>query len=101
MSDSRTQGQPVIVTIYGQEYPIRGRSDEAHIREVAKYVDDRMAMIGEATTSATPARLAILAALNIADELLTLKKEKERIVSEVEEKAKELSEYLNQGIREG
>ncbi len=100
MNDPRNQGQPVLVTIYGQEYPIRGRGDEEHIREVAQYVDERMTQIEEQTSVTTPARLAILAALNIADELFTLRREKERIVNEFEEKTKELSEVLNEGIHE-
>jgi cell division protein ZapA len=100
MSDSRTQGQPVMVKIYGQEYPIRGRGDEEHIKRVAQYVDERMAQIEEQSSVTTPARLAILAALNIADELFTLRREKERIVNEFEEKTRELSEVLSQGINE-
>jgi len=100
MSDQRSQGQPVTVTIYGQEYPIRGRGDEERIRSVAKYVDERMMQIEEQTSVSSPTRLAILAALNIADELFTLRREKERIVSEFEEKAKELAEALNQGMNE-
>jgi len=100
MNEPRSKGQPVKVIIYGQEYPIRARGDEDHIRQVAKFVDERMAMIEEQTTAMTPARLAILAALNIADELFTLRREKERLLSEFEEKTRELSEVLNQGINE-
>jgi len=100
MSDSRNQGQPVTVTIYGQDYPIRGRGDEEHIRNVAKYVDDRMTLIEEQTSVTSPARLAILTALNIADELFSLRREKERIVNEFEEKTRELSDVLSQGMSE-
>jgi len=100
MSDPHGPGQPVTVTIYGQEYPIRGRGDEEHIRRVADYVDERMALIQEQTQVSSPARLAILTALNIADELFIARREKNRIVSEFEEKTKELSEVLNQGINE-
>ncbi len=100
MNEHRNQGQPVKVIIYGQEYPIRGRGDEEHIRQVARFVDERMSMIEEQTTASTPARLAILAALNIADELFTLRREKERLLTEFEEKTRELSEVLNQGMNE-
>jgi cell division protein ZapA len=100
MSELRTPGQPVKVIIYGQEYPIRGRGDEEHIRKIAQFVDERMTQIEEQTAVTTPARLAILAALNIADELFALKREKERILGEFEEKTRELSEVLNQGITE-
>ncbi len=101
MSENRLKGPPVKVIIYGQEYPIRSRGDEEHIRQVAKFVDERMAMIEEQTSASTPARLAILAALNIADELFNLRREKERLITEFEEKTRELSEVLNQGMNEG
>lgn len=100
MSELRSQGQPVKVIIYGQEYPIRGRGDEDHIRKVAQFVDERMAQIEEQTTVSTPARLAILAALNIADELFALRRENQLILNEFEEKTRELSEVLSQGMNE-
>ncbi|MBM3328267.1 MAG: cell division protein ZapA [Calditrichaeota bacterium] len=90
--------ETVSVTIFGQEYPIRASGDVDYIRNVARFVDERMTLVEEQTAIRTPARIAILAALNIADELFTLRREKDRILSEFEEKARELSEALNQGI---
>jgi len=100
MSDPKTQGQIVTVTIFGQEYSIRGKGDEEHIRQVAAYVDERMNLIQDQTSITSPARLAILTALNIADELYTLRREKDRIFNEFEEKTRELSDALNQGMSE-
>ncbi len=100
MTDQEHQNQAVKVTIYGQEYPIRGHGDDVYIKRVARYVDERMAQIEERTSISSPIRLAILAALNIADELFSLQQEKDRILSEFEEKARELSEHLNQGMNE-
>jgi cell division protein ZapA len=100
MTNQDPQSPTVKVTIYGQEYPIRGHGDEEYIRKVARYVDERMAQIEERTSISTPDRLAILAALNIADELFNLQKEKERILSEFEEKTRALSEHLTQGLSE-
>ena len=90
----------VKVTIYGQEYPIRGRGDSEYIKKVARYVDERMDQIEEQTSISSPTRLAILAALNIADELFALQSEKDRLLSEFETKAREISEYLNRGMTE-
>jgi cell division protein ZapA len=100
MTDQEHQDRAVKVTIYGQEYPIRGRGDEDYIKRVAHYVDERMAQIEEKSSISSPIRLAILAALNIADELFTLQKEKDSITFEFEEKARELSEHLTQGLSE-
>ncbi|MBM3327404.1 MAG: cell division protein ZapA [Calditrichaeota bacterium] len=98
MNNPQIQSPLITVNIYGQEYPIRGNSDEEYIRSVARYVDECMLRIEEQTSIKTPTRLAILAALNIADELFTIKREKERILLEFEEKARELSDVLNQSI---
>ena len=100
MTDQENRDQAVRVSIYGQEYPIRGHGDIEYIKRVAQYVDERMVQIEERTSITSPTRLAILAALNIADELFTLQKEKERLLSEFEERAREISENLNQGMRE-
>lgn len=92
--------QTVKVTIYGQEYPIKGRGDEEYIKRVACYVDERMLQIEEQTSINSPARLAILAALNIADELFNLERERDKLLNEFESKAREISECLNQGMNE-
>ena len=67
---------------------------------VARYVDERITQINEQTSITSPVRLAVIAALNIADELFTLQHEKEELLGEFEEKAREISEYLNQGLSE-
>ncbi len=67
---------------------------------VARYVDERITQINEQTSITSPVRLAVIAALNIADELFTLQHEKEELLGELEEKAREISEYLNQGLSE-
>ena len=100
MAETNKQNQAVRVTIYGQEYPIRGRGDEEYIKKVARFVDDRMLQIEDQTAINSPARLAILAALNIADELFRSRQDKDQLVSELESKAREISENLNQGMTE-
>jgi len=100
MAETNKQNQAVKVTIYGQEYPIRGRGDEEYIKKVARFVDDRMLLIEDQTAINSPARLAILAALNIADELFRSQQDKDQLVSELESKAREISENLNQGMTE-
>ncbi len=59
------------VEIYDQAYNLRGVEDEEYIRELAAYVDAKMREISEATHTVDSLRLAVLAALHIADELHT------------------------------
>ena len=101
MAEQDSSDKAVKVTIYGQEYPIRGRGDLEYIKKVARYVDERMIQIEEQTSITSPSRLAILAALNIADELFSLQRERDQLLSDFEAKAREISEYLNREMSEG
>ena len=56
------------VEIYGQSYNLRGEGDTAYLQELAVYVDRRMREVAEATATVDSLKVAILAALNIADE---------------------------------
>ncbi len=71
--------QLVQVQIYGQGYTIRGEADQEYILRVAAYVDRKMHEIAErlpaAAMSSSLSKVAVLAGLNIADELL---KERDR-----------------------
>ncbi len=59
----------VQVEIYGQVYNIKGADDPDHIRQLAAYVDTKMKDIEKGTGTVDPHRVAILAALTIAEEL--------------------------------
>jgi cell division protein ZapA len=59
----------VSVEIRGQRYPIRSALDAQYVAGLATYVDEKMRAAGESTPSGDTVRLAVLAALNIADEL--------------------------------
>ena len=92
------RGKLVRVSIMGQEYPIRADADEEYIREIAAFLDERMRAIQQAEPSRPPLKIAILAALNLADELFTLRRERKEIVQKFEQKAKEFSNHLDQGL---
>jgi len=64
---------PVKVQIFGQIYSIRGELEEKYVQKLAKFVDEKMH--AEATGIVETQKLAVLAALAIADELHSLKTE--------------------------
>jgi cell division protein ZapA len=66
MADSE---QVVTVEIQGQRYPIRSALDPDYIARLARYLDDKLKAAAETTPTSDGARLTILAALNITDEL--------------------------------
>ena len=61
--------QVVAVEIRGLRYPIRSTLDSNYVNGLAAYVDEKMRAAAESTPSGDSLRLAVLAALNIADEL--------------------------------
>ena len=60
--------QVVTVEIAGQRYPIRSALDERYVAELAAYVDQKMRAASDAAPASDMLGLAILVALNIADE---------------------------------
>ena len=67
---------PVKVQIFGQTYSIRGELEERYVQRLAAYVDEKMHAIAETTSTVDTHKAAVLAALAIADELHTLRREK-------------------------
>jgi len=57
------------ITIFGQEYTIRGGDDPKYVQEIARYLDSRMREVSRNASQVSTVRVAILAALNITDEL--------------------------------
>jgi cell division protein ZapA len=70
------QNESVRVEIFDQAYNLRG-SDPEYILKLADYVDSKMRAVAEATNTIDTVRLAVLAALNIADEFHLLKRRQE------------------------
>jgi cell division protein ZapA len=60
---------PVKVQIFGQPYAIRGELEESYVQKLAAYVDQKMRAIADATATVDTQKIAVLAALAIADEL--------------------------------
>ena len=58
----------VPVQIFGQRYPIRSALDPQYVQQLASYVDERMRAAADQSPAGDSLRLAVLAALNIADE---------------------------------
>jgi cell division protein ZapA len=74
----------VTVDIFGQEYKVKGDTDPKHIAEIAKYVDDKMKEVAQGAPVGSLAKIGILAALNIADELFKERAEKLKMQDGIE-----------------
>jgi cell division protein ZapA len=59
----------VKVEIYGQSYTMGGDLDEEYVQKLARYVDEKMKAVAAATQTVDSVRVAVLAAMAVADEL--------------------------------
>ena len=59
----------VTVEIHGQRYAVKSDLEQAYIAELAAYLDQKMRLAADELSSADTLRVAIIAALNLADEL--------------------------------
>jgi cell division protein ZapA len=89
----------VRVEIFDQPYNLRG-SDADYIVKLAEYVDTKMRAVAEQTQTVDTARLAVLAALNIADEYHMLKRQTEGGRSEYRERAHHLADALDKVLQD-
>ena len=92
MSDS---GRVIPVEIHGQRYPIRSTLDPEYVARLAAYVDEKLRAAGDATPTHDPLRLAVLTALNIADELFRCRDVTDARNGELAERAGELERMLD------
>ena len=90
---------PVRVEIYDQVYNLRGM-DAEYILKLAEFVDGKMRSVAEQTSTVDSLRLAVLAALNIADEYHLLKKKYETVASEYRQRAGLLAGALDEVLEE-
>lgn len=65
----------VTVVIMGEEYVLRGTSSPEEMYNVGRYVDHLMRTLTEKNVQMSRHKIAVLTALNLADELLKLKRE--------------------------
>lgn len=95
-----TKTSAIRVEIYDQEYFMRGDLDREYIQELGKYLDTKMRSIAERTHTVDSLRVAILAALNIADEYHQLKAKYEATAKQVDQKMGEYSEVLDEVLKQ-
>jgi cell division protein ZapA len=88
----------VKVNIYGQTYNIRGDAPPEYILELAEYVNGKMEEVSRNVTISNSLQIAILVALNIADEYYQLKKLNVGIEGVIEEKTREIISMLDEGL---
>jgi cell division protein ZapA len=100
MADDQNTQETVKVTIFGEEYSIRGYADTEYILRVADYVDKKMREIALNSKNRAPHKIAVLTALNLAGELMDYKDKDSSELDKVDEKAKNILELLDGALSE-
>lgn len=97
--DTATTSPTIRVEIYNQNYSIRSDGDTEYIIQLAEFVDSRMREISSGTLTVDSLKVAILAALHIADELHRLKNLHEQADSQLAARSAECSEMLDRLLK--
>jgi cell division protein ZapA len=95
-----TPPKTVQVKIFGEDYPLRsaGEADVAYMSRVAEHVDRSMREIAGRSPNLSTTKVAILAALNITDELFAERREAERKLTDVHSRARGILTWLDERL---
>lgn len=83
------------IKVMGQKFLVRSESSNEYVAEVAKYVDQKMNEVVRGAHSVATMNVAILTAMNIADEFLKYKSQKDGKMKMTEEKIKDIIELID------
>jgi len=92
--------QSIRVVIYDQEYFMRGDLNRDYIEKLAQYLDGKMRSIAERTRTVDTLRVAMLAALNVADEYHQMKARYEEVAQQMDQKVGEYSDALDKILKD-
>ena len=99
-SKSEQAAQSIRVEIYNQTYNIRSDGDNEYIMRLAEYVDGKMREISSGTLTVDSLKVAILAALHIADEFHQLKRGQEQTDAQLASRSAECAEMLDRVLKQ-
>ncbi|HUF03080.1 MAG TPA: cell division protein ZapA [Aridibacter sp.] len=97
---SEQAAQSIRVEIYNQTYNIRSDGDNDYILKLAEYVDDKMRDIASGTLTVDSLKVAILAALHIADEHHRLQAELEQNDAQLASRSAECADLLDRFLKQ-
>jgi len=93
---SEESGRIIPVEINGQRYPIRTSLDERYVQALATYVNQKIRAAGELTPTGDSLRLAVLAALNIADEFFRCREAEHSRTGQLAERTEQIERLLDE-----
>lgn len=88
----------VPVEILGQRFPVRSTLDERYVQDLASYVDEKMRAAEDLTPGSDTLRVALVAALNLADELFRARAQDERPLESLADRAERLERLIDRAL---
>ena len=88
-------GTIVQVDIHGQRYSVRSELDPHYVSELAAFLDEKMQAVARELASADPVRIAVIAALNISDELHRARSDSQGTEGRLQTKAAEIERMID------
>ena len=84
------------IKVMGREFSVLNDRGDKYVEGVVKYVNDRAEEMGNTSKDISTVNIAILVALNVADELFKLREEKEEFYSLLESKSEKLINHIEE-----
>ena len=86
------------IDIFDQGYNLSAEGNEEYVQELAAYVDTKMRAVAEATKTVDSLKVAVLAALNIADEMFALRERQRAIQGPLRERVEKCVTMVEKAI---
>lgn len=90
----------IAVEIYDHTYHLRGGTDPQYVQKLAEALDEKMREIADATQTVDSLKVAVLAALTIADEVTRLRQENQELAAMLTEKAESCIKLLDSVLQQ-
>jgi len=91
---AKMNGKSIKVKIFGSEYPLKGE-DESQTKKIASHVDAMLGKIHEKIPEQPPLTVAVLAALNISEDLMRERENQQQVSEHLHSELTKLSNYLD------
>jgi len=93
--------ESVKVDIFGKTYTLKGDADPDYVQKVASFVNERMNEVAGGSSATSTTRVAILAAVNIADELFREQQKRLEALATLEDKSDQITHLLAREMGSG
>jgi cell division protein ZapA len=88
----------ITVQIFGKDYPIASDQNREYVQKLAEYVDKKMTEIAEGGEALAWGKVAVQACLNIADDLMRTRNEKEQLIRTIEERISSIAKMIEERL---